>query len=452
MTSSPINQSLDYEKEFTSIRRSHSKTGCITSAALIILGFGLDYTIYPEQLYTFSLIRIAIASLTLLVMFFIIKDESSHFLQRATMLWLALPQIMIAWMIYKTNGSSSIYFVGLHLALYAVGIIVPLSYKEGIGFGIFTCLCYIIACYFNKSTNNNLLQFLAHLLFISFSAAISIICSYYNEMSRMKLFSLQSQIETKNGELEKTNRDLASIQGHMIQQEKMSALGTLSAGLLHELNNPVSFSMMAISMAQLEPEVAANAQLAETLVDAKTGMKRISDIVTDLKTFAYQKPGEDSNRLFLFENALRSATRLSSAELKDVNLQTDLPIDTHVMGDEPALIGVLINLLTNAALALRKSGHTSPFILTKAWHDNDPATGLPRLYVTVTDNGTGIKPEHLTRIFEPFFTTRDVGQGLGLGLAVSYSVIERHGSELKVKSEVGAWTEFSFDMPARGEM
>jgi two-component system sensor histidine kinase PhcS len=65
----------------------------------------------------------------------------------------------------------------------------------------------------------------------------------------------------------------------------------------------------------------------------------------------------------------------------------------------------------------------------------------------VLDNGTGIKPENLTRVFEPFFTTRDVGHGLGLGLAVSYAIIQRHGSELTVKSSMGEWTEFAFDLP-----
>jgi two-component system sensor histidine kinase PhcS len=69
-----------------------------------------------------------------------------------------------------------------------------------------------------------------------------------------------------------------------------------------------------------------------------------------------------------------------------------------------------------------------------------------RLRITVRDNGTGIKSEHLTRVFEPFFTTREVGQGLGLGLSVSYAIVQRHGGLLSVASEEGAWTEFSMDL------
>jgi two-component system sensor histidine kinase PhcS len=198
----------------------------------------------------------------------------------------------------------------------------------------------------------------------------------------------------------------------------------------------------------MEPETKSNNMLKESLADAKEGMTRVRDIVTDLKTFAYQKPGEDTHRTFLFENALRSALRLSGFELKDITVQQDLPLDTHVQGDEPAMIGVLINLVTNAALALKKSERNNQLIQIKAWQAQTGKDSSARLYVTVRDNGTGIKPENLTRVFEPFFTTRDVGHGLGLGLAVSYAIIQRHGSELTVTSLEGEWTEFAFDLPA----
>ncbi len=409
----------------------------------------MDLAFYPDQATLFFAVRILTALVTLCVLILIKNDKDGRYLQSFTMLWLTLPQIMISWMIYKTNGSASIYFIGLHLALYAVGIIVPLSYKEGFTFGVFTCLCYSLACLLNPDPSNDLKQFFGNLLFILFSAVISVICSYYNELSRIKLFSLQNEVEQQNRKLESINRDLTAIKGQLIQKEKMSALGTLSAGLMHELNNPVNYSMMAISMAQMEPEVKLNPLLQESLTDAKEGMARVRDIVTDLKTFAYQKPGDDAERVFPFEGAVRSALRLSGYELKDVTVQKNLPVDTEVIGDEPALIGLLINLFTNAAIALRKSGKNVPFAFIRihAWHAVRDSDKTNRLYVTVRDNGTGIQSDHLTRIFEPFFTTREVGQGLGLGLAMCYSIIQRHGGELSVKSVEGEWTEFSFDLP-----
>jgi two-component system sensor histidine kinase PhcS len=238
-----------------------------------------------------------------------------------------------------------------------------------------------------------------------------------------------------------TNRTLAEVKGQLLQREKMAAIGTLSAGLLHELNNPVNYSLMAIDMGLTSPAIDSDAMLKESLVDAREGMQRIQNIVSDLKTFAYQKPGQDGQRLFLLENAVRSALRLAGHELKGVEVTVDLPQDTHVLGDEPAIIGVLINLFSNAAHAVQVARRTQPQIAVRV------APRGERLGVWVRDNGNGIAAENLERVFEPFFTTRDVGAGLGLGLSVSYGIVQRHGGTLAVESEPGAWTKFTFDLP-----
>jgi two-component system, sensor histidine kinase PhcS len=197
---------------------------------------------------------------------------------------------------------------------------------------------------------------------------------------------------------------------------------------------------MAINMALTDPAALQNSYLKESLTDAREGMQRIQAIVSDLKTFAYQKPGIDSERVFLLEKAVQSALRLTSFDLKGIAVKVDLPRDTHVLGDEPAIIGVLINLLSNAAQALASAGRQQPEISLRAQHRDG------RLHLAVRDNGCGIAPENVGRVLEPFFTTRDVGSGLGLGLSVSYGIIQRHGGLLSVTSEFGVWTEFSFDM------
>jgi two-component system sensor histidine kinase PhcS len=171
-------------------------------------------------------------------------------------------------------------------------------------------------------------------------------------------------------------------------------------------------------------------------------MQRVQNIVSDLKIFAYRKPGtEHKAQPFLFEKALNSAERLTGHELRGIRVVRDLPADTLVVGDEAAIIGVMINLLSNATIAMRKVNSLAPSIHIKgSWRDS-------RLMISVLDNGPGISPENLSRVFEPFFTTREVGQGLGLGLAISYSVIERHGGILTATSDLGKWTEMTFDLP-----
>ena len=423
------------------VRLAFSKTGCITSAVLVLAGAGLDLAVYPEKASAFLLVRALVAVATLLILWIIQGEFGRRHVRVLTLVWLALPQIMIAWMIAQTEGAASIYFVGLHLALYAVGMIVPISYLEGLGFGVFTCLIYVAACFWYAGGVFVSGQFVAHLLFTAFSAIICVGCTYFAELSRLRLFVLREQVAEQNARLQETNRMLAEVKGQLIQREKMAAIGTLSAGLLHELNNPVNYSLMAIDMGLTCPGAEADPMLKESLGDAREGMQRIQNIVSDLKTFAYQKPGQDAQRPFLLGNALRSALRLAGYELKGIDVPVDLPQDTHVLGDEPAIIGVLINLLSNAAHALQAAQREQPRIAVTV------VSREQRLLVSVRDNGTGISPDNVGRVFEPFFTTRDVGAGLGLGLSVSYGIVQRHGGTLSVESELGAWTEFTFDLP-----
>ena len=422
------------------VRQAFSKIGCLTSAALIMLGAGLDQAIYPERAGEFFLVRLGTALATLWVMRWVMGPSGRQYIRSLTLLWLVLPQIMIAWMIYSTEGVASIYFVGLQLALYGVGIIVPISYLESIGFGVFTIAVYFVACFLHPAGLGDGSVFAANAMFTGFAAIISTGCTYFNELSRIKLFKLREQVDEQNATLLETNKTLADIKGQLIQREKMAAIGTLSAGLLHELNNPVNYSLMAVNMGMSLPAAKTDPMLKECLDDAHEGLTRVQNIVTDLKTFAYQKPGEDSLRPFLLEHAVRSAVRLAGYDLKGIEVVLDLPQDSHVMGDEPAIIGVLINLLSNAAHALQSVKRAQPRIDLRVV----PQEG--RLRVRVRDNGQGIDPTVIERVFEPFFTTRDVGAGLGLGLSVSYGIVQRHGGILSVDSVFGEWTEFAFDL------
>jgi len=430
-----------YHQELSEFRLSYSKAGAVVSIVLVLMGLGLDYTLYPEAFSTLAPARFVVAALTLAILALLHSSKGLGWVRPLTLVWLALPQAMIAWMIGVTDGVNSIYFVGLHLALYATGIILPIAFIESLAFGLFTYALYAIACYLHPLGLQDFNRFAGVSLFILFSATISSFCTYFNERGRYNMFALQRQVAEKNEALLKTNAALAEVKGQLIQREKMAAIGTLSAGLLHELNNPVNYSLMAIDMGLTCPGVEVDPMLKESLGDAREGMQRIQNIVSDLKTFAYQKPGQDAQRPFLLGNALRSALRLAGYELNGIDVPVELPQDTHVLGDEPAIIGVLINLLSNAAHALQAVKRDQPQIAV---------TVVPldqRLLVKVRDNGTGIAPENLGRVFEPFFTTRDVGAGLGLGLSVSYGIVQRHGGTLAVDSEPGAWTEFSFDLP-----
>ncbi|QGZ65804.1 sensor histidine kinase [Paraburkholderia acidisoli] len=431
-----------YQTELADFRVTFSRGGAYTAIVLVLLGVGLDYAQYPEWLTPFAAARFVVSLLIGGIVLMLNGDSGRRLAPWLTLSWLLLPQIMISWMIWQTDGVLSPYYMGLTLAIFASGIALPFGLWQNLVFGVLSCFFYLLACVFHPGGIASIGTMTVNLLLLLFAAAASAVYTFFNERVRFMLFRLKAEVSAKNTELEVINQRLLDIKGQLLQQEKMAAIGTLAAGLLHEVNNPVNFCLMAIEVAMEEPVAKTEAGIQECLVDARQGMQRIQHIVSDLKTFAYRKPGADAEvgTPFLFEKALDSAVRLVGHELRGVAVTRELPDDTLVLGDEAAIIGVLINLLSNAVLAMRKAGTPKPAIhVSVKWVDE-------RLHVNVRDNGPGIADEHLARVFEPFFTTRDVGQGLGLGLSISYAVIERHGGLLFAESELGSWAAFSFDL------
>ncbi|MFL9998010.1 ATP-binding protein [Paraburkholderia sediminicola] len=442
MTTSLAGLHSNYREEFRDYRLLCSKAGGLTVIVLVLMGVVLDYVVYPAEQERFAIVRVLTSAAIGLALLSLYTETGKRHVQLISFFWLLLPQAMISWMIYATQGEQSLFYAGLMLTIFAVGILFPAGYWQTLAFGLATVGLYYIACVAHPSGIQDSSKFQFQLILIFFCALASSIYTYFNEKGRFQLFRLKDEVAHKNEQLARTNESLAQIKGQLLQQEKMAAIGTLSAGLLHEVNNPVNFCLMAIEIAMEEPEAKDSPSLQECLVDVKQGMQRIQHIVSDLKTFAYRKPGAAADDVpFLFEKALDSSTRLSAHELRGVRVTRELPGDTLVLGDEAAIIGVLINLFSNAALAMHKAGTVSPQVHVKAqWHDD-------RLHVNVRDNGPGIAAENLARVFEPFFTTREVGQGLGLGLSISYAVVERHGGTLFAESELGKWTAFNFDLP-----
>jgi len=187
-----------YEKQLSEFILTYSKAGAITSILLVLAGVALDYYSYPDRLAEFFLLRLGVVALTLGILAILHTWFGLREVRILTMVWLLLPQAMIAWMIYQTDGAYSIYFVGLHLAMYAVGIILPISLFEGIGFGFLTLLLYVIACTYHADGIGDGARLYTNSLFILFSAAASAVCTWFNEKYRTKLFSLQHEVSLKN--------------------------------------------------------------------------------------------------------------------------------------------------------------------------------------------------------------------------------------------------------------
>lgn len=436
-----------YAQDMRGHHLTSSRACAVTVAVLILAGVVLDYALYPQLMTRFAIARGVATAGVLAGLALLYTRFGCRHAHAVTFVWLTFPQLMIAWMIHVSEGEASLFYAGIILTIFAVGTLFPVGYLYTLAFGLLTLLLYWLACATRPGGITAPSQLLFHGTIVAFAVAGSTVYTYFNEQGRRLLFSLKDELARKNGELERSNRHLAAIKGQLVQQEKMAALGTLSAGLLHEVNNPVNYCMLALDLALEDPAARASAHLTECLTDARQGMARVQAIVGDLKTFAYRGEGATPDGEFDFGAALDTAERLVRHELRAagaVALRRDIAGVPPVRGDEAAIVGVLINLLGNSARALGESAVAAPEIVVSA----APAAG--RLRVSVTDNGPGIAPAHLSRLFDPFFTTRAVGQGLGLGLSICYSVVQRHGGQLDAHSVPGVWTRFSFDLPLAG--
>lgn len=250
----------------------------------------------------------------------------------------------------------------------------------------------------------------------------------------------EKELINANTTLKQTLTELKETQTQLIQSEKTNALEYLSAGILHEINNPLNYTLTALQLARNIPEANESEMLTEILEDMNEGMCRIKDIVTDLQTFAHPSSVEKQTA-FKLASAIKTALNFTSQDANSVKFTDNSNKEARVIGSKNHIVQVLINLITNALKAIRtvEGIRKGEILISSSVKDN-------RLTLSIRDNGTGIAQEILEKIFDPFFTTRDVGEGMGLGLSVSQTIIKSHNGKLRAQSVAGEWTEFSFDL------
>lgn len=280
------------------------------------------------------------------------------------------------------------------------------------------------------------------------------------------------RLSAMNEEIQAVNRKLADVNQQLLQSEKMASIGQLSAGLAHEINNPVGYVssnlqtlggyvqdlLRLIDLAAKRPESKGlldaggvdlaflRDDMAALLEESKHGLDRVKKIVQDLKNFSRVEQTDDWHEVDLVA-CLTSTLNIVGSELKHKATITDELVTLPPVQCLASQINqVFLNLLVNASQAIEKEG----CITLRCGHDAAPdGEGEGQVWFEIGDNGCGIKPEHLSHIFEPFFTTKPVGKGTGLGLSLSYSIIQKHRGRLEVDSEPGIGTRFRVVLPVR---
>ena len=308
------------------------------------------------------------------------------------------------------------------------------------------------------------------------AAALEVFRQHAIEIQRLNLVEeLADELQGKNGELEQALTDLNTAQGQIVMREKLAALGELTAGVAHEIRNPLNFvkNFSEVSEELLE-------ELKETLEESDDGRlnEEQQDLIEDIfgelggNLERIRNHGDRANRIVQdmlmmsresvghhptnINNLLDEHARLAyhSARAMDSNFQLDLQYDfDESMGEivvNPQDLGrVFLNIVNNGCYATNEKRTT----LTQGGSDYSPTLWLStrrdddRIYISIRDNGTGMPPEVIEKMFNPFFTTKPTDKGTGLGLSICNDIIRRHGGEILVESGPGEFTEMTIALP-----
>ena len=248
------------------------------------------------------------------------------------------------------------------------------------------------------------------------------------------------ELHEKNQQLEATLTNLKVTHDKLVQSEKMASLGTLIAGVSHEINNPLQFIQNGLDILKKSRHDPAGVDQAldPSLEIIDSGIKRASEIVQSLNQFS--RANENYDEYFDLKGVLENClvilrNRLNAKASVEVRISEE-KLMCH--GNQGKLHQAFLNLLSNAEQAIDDTGKIT--IEAKKTAD--------KIEVTISDTGHGISPEIISKIFDPFFTTKPPGKGTGLGLSITYEIIGQHKGSIDIKSEPGKGSTFIIHLPA----
>jgi signal transduction histidine kinase len=264
----------------------------------------------------------------------------------------------------------------------------------------------------------------------------------HESLGRMvqRLHETREALDRQVAEEREIREKLQSLQGQVIRQERLAAVGLLVSGVAHEINNPLQAILGFAELLQMQHNLPDTVKADLRLIQKESA--RACGIIRNLALFARQQPGQAA--AVRFADVITSVAELRQRRLEseDIELVVDDRSTHHVMAVFTELQQVVLNFVVNAEQAIVSSGRLPGRITVRSRDEGD------RVFVEVEDTGPGVSPEDEAKLFQPFFTTKPVGQGTGLGLSVSYGIIDSMGGHMGYRRVASGGAVFHFDLPA----
>ncbi|NTV84486.1 MAG: GAF domain-containing protein, partial [Bacteroidales bacterium] len=267
----------------------------------------------------------------------------------------------------------------------------------------------------------------------------------------LELIKTRKELDRSNNELNKKLEELGINQQLLLQKSRLESLGELSAGLAHEINQPLSVISLAMENVnyKLDQKAATEEYLNKKFNTITQNINKIRELIDHVRIFSRDQGAIMFERVDV-NNVISNALSMINSQLRHHRIQITTELEQNLgytMGNPSRLEQVLLNLFSNARDALeekeKQAGNEGMKmeILISTFIESD------KIVIKVRDNGSGISPENLNRIFNPFFTTKSVGHGTGLGLPIVYGIIREMKGEIMAKSDEGHFTEISISLP-----
>jgi two-component system sensor histidine kinase PhcS len=441
-----------YREHERALTIRNTRIGCIIGIVLVPLFTFLDHQVYPDKAALFLIPRL-LCSLSILLLYPLLGTRlGRRYFRIQGLVLLSLPTICISWMVYATEGGVSPYYAGLNLVLMVLAVVLDWTFWQSVASVLVVLGAFLIATFFSGPISP-WGHFVNNVWFLVSTGIVIVAGTYFHSRLRFSGFASRYQLDknrealaAQNRVLEETLKQLKETELQLIQTEKIVSLGRLSAGIIHEINNPLNFASTALYTLRHKGERMLRDRPADfeaTIQDIEDGLLRVKNIVADLRSFTH--PDAEQRESVGLHDVVTVSLRFLSNEWKDrVQIQQEVPVALACHANRNKLTQVFVNLIQNALDALkgRAPNGEPPGIVIRGRAEGGT------VLVSVRDNGEGIEPQNIARIFDPFFTTRDVGKGMGMGLSICYRIIQDYGGKITVRSERGKYCEFTVSLPA----